>query len=380
MKIAFIYDAIYPFVTGGAEKRVYEIGKRLSQRGHEIHWYGVGWWWPENGQKDIIMDGIHLHGVCGPMELYNDGKRSIKEAIYFALKLFLKLMKEDFDVVDCQGFPFFSCFTAKFHSLMGKSNLIITLHEVWNDYWYEYLGKAGVFGKIIEKLMVNLTDKIITVSTKTKRDLKKIKKFEEAVVIPNGIDFEYISKITSSTEKSDVVYAGRLIKEKNVDILIKAIQLTIEKIPDIKCFIIGDGPERIELEKLVKELSLQNNVVFKGFVEDYESLISYIKSSKVFVLPSTREGFGIVVIEANACGLPVIVINHKMNAAFDLIENDVNGFISDLSKEDIADKIIRGINIKEKIQDNCIETAKKYDWNLIIDNIESFYENMNKDR
>ena len=60
-------------------------------------------------------------------------------------------------------------------------------------------------------------------------------------------------------------------------------------------------------------------------MENYDDLIGYMKSSKVFVLPSTREGFGIVVIEANACGFPVVVVNHKMNAATDLVVDGING-------------------------------------------------------
>ena len=66
-----------------------------------------------------------------------------------------------------------------------------------------------------------------------------------------------------------------------------------------------------------------------------------MKSSKVFVLPSTREGFGIVVIEANACGIPVITINHKDNAARDLIEEGKNGFVCQLNEEEIAKRIKR---------------------------------------
>ena len=121
MKIAFIYDAVYPWVKGGAEKRVYELAKRLAQRGHEVHWYSIGWWWPENGKKDMVMDGIHLHGVSNPIDLYSDDRRSIKEAIIFSFKTFqTQLMKENYDVVDCQGFPFFSCFTAKIHSVTRK--------------------------------------------------------------------------------------------------------------------------------------------------------------------------------------------------------------------------------------------------------------------
>jgi len=94
MKIAFIYDAVYPWVKGGAEKRVYELAKRLALRGHEVHWYSIGWWWTEQGQKDITMDGIHLHGVSKPIKLYSDSRRSMKEAIIFMIKLFYPHMKE----------------------------------------------------------------------------------------------------------------------------------------------------------------------------------------------------------------------------------------------------------------------------------------------
>jgi len=376
MKIAFIYDAVYPFITGGAEKRVYELAKRLAQKGHDVHWYGIGWWWPEEGQKDIELDGIKLHGVCKPMDLYNEERRSIKEALLFSLKLFPRLMGERYDIVDCQGFPFFSCFTAKIHTVFGKSKLVITLHEVWNDYWYEYLGKAGIWGKLVEKIMVHLSNNIISVSKKTKKNLKKIKASEKSVVIPNGIDFDYISGIMPSTEKSDVIFAGRLIKEKNVDLLIRSVYLAKEKIPDIKCLIIGDGTERLKLEKLVSKLNIQNNVTFKGFMDDYHDLISYMKSSKVFALPSTREGFGIVVIEANACGLPVVVVNHKMNAACDLIVNTKNGFIAELAKEDISEKIMKSMENKGKMESECIEMSRKYDWNKIVDSLEKIYRDI----
>ena len=99
MKIAFIYDAVYPWIKGGAEKRIYEIGKRLAAK-HEVHWFGVGWWL--DGSRDgrtIEHDGIYMHPVCKPVQLYVDGRRSIGEAIYFAAKLMPKLMKERFDVL-----------------------------------------------------------------------------------------------------------------------------------------------------------------------------------------------------------------------------------------------------------------------------------------
>lgn len=373
MKIAFVYDAVYPWIKGGAEKRVYELAKRLAARDHDVHWYCVGWWWPDEGKKDIEMDGIKLHGVCKPVDLYVEDRRSIKEAVYFAWKLLFKLQAGKFDLVDCQGFPFFSCFTTKFRTFFGRSTLVITLHEVWNQYWYEYLGKTGFFGKLTEKLMVNLSDKIITVSDKTKQDLGEIKSSENAVVIPNGIDLHEINSIQPSTDKSDILFVGRLIKEKNADLLLRSL-VEVKKIyPIIKCIIIGEGPEKEQLEILTSDLHLEKNVEFLGFMEQYEDVITYMKSSRVLVLPSSREGFGMVVLEANACGVPVVVVDHPMNAAKDLINPGINGFIADLTEESLRDKIVEALNSGKEISVTCKEFAEDYDWNKIIKQLEITY-------
>ena len=364
MKIAYIYDAIYPWVKGGAEKRVYEIARRMVDRGHEVHWFGLKWW---EGENDIVMEGINLHGVGKWDNLYVDGRRSVKEGLYFGMKILMGF-KGDFDVIDCQEFPYFPCFSAKIHSLF-KSKLVITWHEVWADYWYEYLGWKGMFGKFIEKLTAKLTDNNIAVSEMTKRNLEDIGK-KKVEVIPNGIEFKSIQKIRESGERSDIIFAGRLIKEKNIDILIKTIKTIKEEIPDIRCFIIGDGPERMKLEKYVLDFELRENVEFLGFLEKHDDVISYMKSSKVFVLSSTREGFGIVALEANACGLPVITINHERNAVKELIKDGTNGFLCGLTEEEISEKII--LALSEGMGKKCIDTSKRYDWSAIIENYDSF--------
>jgi len=371
MKIAFVYDAVYPWIKGGAEKRIYEIGKRLADKGHEVHWYGIGWWFDGNNGRTINHDGIILHGVCEPMPLYVDGRRSIKEAIYFAGKLLPKLVKERFDVIDCQEFPYFPCFIAKVHSLFGKTPLVITWHEIWDKYWFEYLGKKGLFGWIVERLTARLISKNIAVSERTKKDLESLG-VKNVKVIHNGIDFKKIESVKPSEEESDIVFAGRLIKDKNVDILIKAISLIKREISDIKCIIIGDGPEKEKLMKLAKELRVENNVKFVGFLENHDDVIAYMKSSKVFVLPSTREGFGIVALEANACGLPVVTVNHGRNAACDFI-NGENGFACEPSVEDIAEKVLIGLEIGKIMRRKCIENAMRYDWDGIAKKCEGLY-------
>src|SRR5690606_27744802 len=107
-EIAYIYDAVYPWVKGGAEKRIYELSRRLAARGHAVHCYGMKWW---PGEDDMEREGVRLHGICPPRPLYVNGKRSIAEAISFAAGLLAHPSREA--IVDCQNFPYLSCFSAR---------------------------------------------------------------------------------------------------------------------------------------------------------------------------------------------------------------------------------------------------------------------------
>ena len=374
MKIALVYDAIYPYIKGGGEKRFYEIGKRLAQKGHQVHLYGMKFW---KGANVIKQNEMYLHGICKAKKLYTkEGRRSILQAIYFGFHS-MKFIKEDLDVIDCCGFPYFSLFSCKLVSLIKRKKLFSTWHEVWGkNYWYEYIGRKGYLGYIIEKLAVLMPDKIISVSKHTTHKLKSELNSKKSIyTVPNGIEFDLITKIKPAKEKSDVIFVGRLISSKNVDILIKSIKLIRGKNPEIKSLIIGDGPEKKNLEALTQKLNLEKHIKFLGFLENHNDVCALMKSSKVFILPSTREGFGMVVIEANACGIPVITINHKDNAARDLIEEGKNGFVCQFNEEEIAKRIMRILENSSgrKMKEVCMDLAKKYDWDKIIDEIEGVY-------
>jgi glycosyltransferase involved in cell wall biosynthesis len=389
MKIAFVYDAIYPWVKGGAEMRNYELGKRLSAKGHEVHIFGVKWW---EGEDIIRYENLTLHGVCKARDLYVNGRRSISEALVFAIKLFPELRKEKFDLIDVSVFPYFSCFTVKAVSILKKTPSVFTWHEVWDDYWYEYMGIAGFFGKIVEKAVSKISEKNIAVSDWTKKRLESLGVPEENItVVPNGIDLKRISEIEPECGKNsvgartstgfdgkiyDVVFAGRLIKEKNVNVLLKAINILKTDFPDIKCCVVGDGPEKEALLKLANKLAISGNVEFAGF-QEYKALIGKIKASKVLVLPSSREGFGMVVIEAFACGVPVVTVREKYNAAQGLVGNGVDGFVVKLGDTEIAEGIkkILGVHLRYKgTSEAAFKHVKKYDWNEALLTLEYNYE------
>jgi glycosyltransferase involved in cell wall biosynthesis len=375
MKIAYVHDVIYPFVKGGAEKRVMEIATRLAARGHDVHIFGMKYW---DGEDVIEREGVHLHGVCASQDLYVDGKRSIKTSVYFSWKL-LRSLEGDFDVIDAQEFPYFPCFSAKLFSILKRTPLVITWHEVWGDYWDEYLGWMGAFGKVIERLTVRLPDKIIPVSERVRGDLLSMGvRGERMVVVTNGVDLEKIDSVEAGELKYDLVYAGRLSEHKRVDLLIEAVSLAREMIPDIRCGVIGDGPEMERLRRLVEDLQIKENVAFLGFLETDEDLIAEMKSSRIFVLPSMREGFGISALEANACGLPVVTVRSEMNAASDLVENGLNGLVVDPTPEDMAEAILKLLkdDMYNRLSEPSRRVAEMYDWSVVTDAIERAYKDL----
>lgn len=378
MKIAFVYDAIYPWVKGGAEKRIYELGKRLVADGNEVHIFGIKWW----GGADIIQnEGMVLHGVCGSMELYINGRRSFYEAIYFSIRLLPHLIKGSFDVIDVSVFPYFSCFTVKIVSIYKKIPMVTTWHEVWGDYWYEYLGKIGSVGKFIERLVLRISTHSIAVSNHTKKSLESLGMDPHNIhIVTNGIDIKTINQIKPSIYKCDIIFIGRIIKEKNLDILIESVDNIKKYLPDIKCHIIGGGPEERKIKNLVCDLGLQDNIKFFGFL-DYINVIAMLKSSKVLVLPSTREGFGIIIIEAFACGVPVVTARSPRNAANELVNKDA-GFVVDLNVREIGDsiyKVITDDRLHKKMSFSAINLTQEYDWDKKIIQLINIYNGLIKE-
>ncbi len=377
MKIAYIYDLIYPYTKGGAEKRFWELAKRLSAKGHLVHLFGMKFW---DGDASFIKDGIQIHGVCKPSKFYlKTGLRNAAQVINFTFLLAPALWKEKFDIIDCNAFPYLPFFSVKLYSVFKKVPLAVTWQEVWGPYWHTSFGYfLGFIGRLIEIMVIKLSDYIIPHAIRVKNNLIRYGAKEINIrLITDGVDTEAIATTPLSLVLSDVIFVGRFIKEKRVDLIIRSIFLVKKELPDIKCLIIGEGNQKHNLLRLVKELGLEGNIIFKGFVEDQEGIFSYLKASKIFVFPSVREGFGIAAIEAMACGLPVITVNHPMNAAAEIVKDGQTGFICQLDEKDIAAKILNLIkyaDLRNSMSKQAEEFALGYDWDRIACENEEFYE------
>jgi glycosyltransferase involved in cell wall biosynthesis len=368
MKLAMVYDVVHPYVVGGVQKRNWEMGRRLVRKGHQVTIFGMKYW---EGDDIIYREGVRFWGVCPPQPLFIEGRRSIKGALYFSVRLPPALLKERFDVIEVANFPYFPCFPAWFCALARRSRLVITWHEVWDDYWYEYLGKKGALGRAVERLVARLPQQAIVISRHTGKGLQKLGR-RKADIVACGVDAAAIDGAAAWPKSNDLIFAGRLAQEKNVIQLLRTVAVLKQRGRDTSCIIIGQGPDRESLEGEAARMGIAGNVRFLGRVESDADVYSYMKASRILVHPSMREGFSHVVLEANACGIPVVTVNHPQNAAQDLIADGRNGFICGLTPEDMADKVQQVLGT-EGWEGRCREFAAGYDWDRIADSAEEAY-------
>ncbi|AEK73115.1 lps biosynthesis rfbU related protein [Thermococcus sp. 4557] len=368
MRIAFIYDALYPEVKGGVERRLYELGKRLARK-HEVHWYTFGWW---GGRGTIERDGITIHGLGKPVELYRGGVRSPLEALQFSLRVLMGEV-DSYDVVDCQEFPYLHAYPSRLR-FGDSAAFVVTWHEYWGDYWGEYIPVGSSVGRAIERNLLRLTENHLAVSMHTLDRLKELARLNFGFV-PNGIDFGLIRSVEPHPElRYDAVFVGRLIEHKNVGLLLEALRIILRDVPLFRVGIVGDGPMRGELERMARELGVEKNVDFLGFLPSFEEVVSVVKSSRVFAFPSIREGFGIAVLEANAAGVPAVVVSAPMNASADLIIAGRNGHVSDPTPVDFARKLLLVWEDSHRMRRPSVSYARGYDWDNVANQLERYYK------
>lgn len=361
MKIAVINDTVYPFFKGGAQKRVYEIARRLIQRGHEVHWYGMDY-----GHREI--EGIRIHAVSPAYEMYHeDGRRRISQALRFAAHLSIR---DRFDIIDCMNFPYLHCFPVKYAAMRQGTPLVITWFEFWGDYWYTYMGKLGLVGKTIERAVTRFASLIIADSEKVKGQLEQVPVRGDRIrVVPDGVDIKKIVDVEPSKHEYDVIYVGRMLAHKNVEVLLQALAM----LEDVTAVIIGDGTSRSVCESMSSNFGMDKRVKFLGHVERDEDVFAHMKSAKVLVLPSVQEGHPLVLPEAMACGTPVIGIKGVCD---EFIDHGVTGYLTNLQPYPMSRLIARALDVYPRFTMPCLSASKHYDWEVITDKVEAVYREL----
>ena len=155
--IAVVTDSILPYHRGGKESRYFELTRRLALQA-DLHVYTMRWW---NTPRTRRQDGVTFHGLCRRIPLYSGDRRSMRQAVIFALSC-LRLVTQRFDVIEADSVPCLHIFTLRLVAILRRKRLVVTWYEVWGPaYWRHYVGQGGRLAWWIERAAMRLPDEIM---------------------------------------------------------------------------------------------------------------------------------------------------------------------------------------------------------------------------
>lgn len=335
--------------AGGAEVYIHEIAKRLVLKGHDVTIFCGN---DGKSERTEMIDGIRIIRRGGFYTVY----------IWAALYYILRLREQTDIVVDSEnGIPFLT-------PLYVFKPIHLLIHHVHQDVLRAHLHfpfseiAAFIEGDIMPFLYNR--HHILTVSKSSKKDILDLglgKEHSIGVVSP-GIDLAHF-KQCPKTENPSFVYIGRLKQYKNIDIAIKAFAKVVERFPKATFEIAGSGESEPFLKEIVHDLKLERSVKFRSFVSEREK-VKLFGESWVAVQPSMVEGFGITVIEANACGTPVIASNVK--GLRDSVMKDLTGvLVAPRDIKALADAMLAlttDRRLRERLSKSALKLSKDYGW------------------
>lgn len=357
LKIGFFTDTYLPQFNGVVTS-IESFRKELEKQGHEVYVFA-----PSPRLKTDSKKVTRFHSVNFLMY------PGIRVAMPYSQRAYEMAKKIKLDVVHSHD-PFSIGLFGLWISKKFKIPYIHTYHTLYPDYVH-YIWKTKITENLAKKLskdFCNTNDLIIAPSTKIKNYLKKWGVKKDVKILATGIDFKEFSKKTAkelnlfrdkyNIKKSDKVllFLARIAKEKNIDFLIKSLK-TLDS--NYKLLMVGDGPYKKEIENKVKKEKI-DNIIFTGYLDRNNVSLAY-QVSDIFVFSSTSETQGLVIAEAMGCGLPIIAL--KDAAMSDMVENGINGYLTNKNYKEFSEKIMKLFKDKKlykKMSEQSIKKSKEF--------------------
>jgi glycosyltransferase involved in cell wall biosynthesis len=372
MRIAIVYDCLYPYTVGGAERWYRSLADRL-QVSHDVTYLTRRQW--DDGERPGTAFETVVVAPGGPLYTAS-GRRRIWPPLRFGLGVFWHMLRKGgrYDVVHSASFPYFSVIGASLAlRLRRRGRLVVDWFEVWSrQYWINYLGPiGGRIGHAIQRLCIRLPERSFTFSRLHEQRLQS-EGHRAPITRLTGIYQDTSSPLDGGVHATSeglpvIVFAGRHIPEKRVVLVPEVIACARAILPAIRCVVFGDGPERPKVEARVEELGLGEAIELRGAVPGND-VRAAIARAACLLLPSAREGYGLVVVEAVAEGTPAIVVEGSENAATELVEQGVNGYVvASPEPEAIAERLVDAVRRGEELRRSTLAWYREHAEELSID-------------
>ena len=368
MKIALIsFHSFYQ--PGGVKRHILGLAKEFKKRGIETKIIAPRRKRGENYGKDVI-----LLGTSFPFPF--SGGISDLGINFNPLSIEKTLRKEKFDVLHFHNFGFPSTLQILASPSTSKTLNILTFHA--NIKGSKFLKRFPFLLYLVKKIADWRIDGIIGVAPLNLEPFKKYKK--PKIVIPNGIDLDVfnpkVPKIKKFSDgKINILFLGRIEERKGLIYLLKAYKILEKKFRNLRLIVVGEGPQKKEMEEFVKENGLKE-VVFEGEVKE-DKVANYYTTCDLFCSPATHgESFGLVLVEAMACQKPVVAFANE--GYFQFLHNKKGGIlVKNKDWRELAKKLailIKNQKLREKMGKIALKEAEEYSWTKIADRVLDFYQ------
>jgi glycosyltransferase involved in cell wall biosynthesis len=337
--------------AGGAEVLTHELAKGWVDSGHEVTYFSSSF---KGAKKREKIDGIDIIRAGNAISVYWQGY------IYYK-----KEFKGKFDLIidEINTIPFFTC-------LYARQKIVVHINQLAKEVWfYESIFPVSLIGYLLEPLFLKLykKDDVITISQSTKTDLIDLGFKEDKInIIPMGIEFEPLKEIPNKEAEPTLIYVGRLKKSKRVHHIIKAYKEAKQQISGLRLWIVGNG------DRSYKDY-LYNLAQDEGAIEFFHNLDNQDKLRRMslahlIVVTSAREGWGLIVTEANAMGTPALT--YDVPGLRDSNKNKKTGIVPlENNPRCLSHEMVRFFKDKvlmEKLSKAALEDSRKYSWDRTV--------------
>jgi L-malate glycosyltransferase len=368
MKIGIV---CYP-TFGGSGVVATELGKALAQKGHQVHFIT----YTQPVRLNFFNENLFFHAVyvaTYPLFQYPPYELSLTSKIVDVVKY------EKLDLLHVHyAIPHASAaYMAK--QILRTKGIEIPVVTTLHGTDITLVGKDASFEPVVT-FSINESDGVTTVSESLKDDTyKHFAITKDIEVIPNFIDLERFKKLEKSHFKKAIcpndekvlTHTSNFRKVKRIQDVLAVFAEVHQQMPS-KLLLVGDGPERINMEKIARDMNIDDDVRFLGKLDAVEEVLSI---SDVFLMPSETESFGLAALEAMACEVPVISSN--AGGIPELNAHGFSGFISNVG--DISDMVKNTLHILQDdnlpiFKANALARAREFDLSAILPKYETFYE------